>query len=107
MARAKNPRRVVLGNLRTLNRMMRYWTSMFDQSSKVYTGNCHEPMRARKPDEYIENDPVLLRSFARDARDTAEALDAIARYAERRAHEVERKRNADRDTTRGGLPGRG
>lgn len=88
--RRRNARRVILGDLRLINKWMQGQAALFNPGGKVYPGESGErEIRPRRRDEYIENQPAELRRFATGARKVAEALLLIAEYAEERADEVD------------------
>lgn len=89
MARERNARRVILDDLRTMSRWMRWAVGQFDQSGQVYGVDVLR-RRTRRPDEYIENQPATLRRFANAAREAANALLIIADKADQRARVIEK-----------------
>lgn len=80
--KTRNPRRVILDDLRLMNRWMKWAVNQFDVAGTIYGDG--QP-RQRRADEYIENQPAELRKFAESARTFAEAMLVIANKAEQAA----------------------
>lgn len=89
MARQRNVRVEILSDLRIVNRWMRWAVAEFRQTPKIYPSESGDgDIRARRPEEYRENQPEKLLEFAAGARKAAEALIIIAEKAEDRAYEI-------------------
>ncbi len=88
MSRERNPRRVIVEHLRNVNRWMRWAVTVADHGARTYDAATHR-LRPRTADEYLENDPALLREIAGGARDVAKAMTSLAAYMEAKAQALE------------------
>jgi hypothetical protein len=93
MARTRNPRNVILQDLRTVSRWMRWAISKFGGGASIYDTTLRR-IRPRSHAEFIENDPDALREFAIAAVQAAEALRRIAQFAFDAADAAEGRKEA-------------
>lgn len=77
MARNRNPRRIVLGRLRDLNRQFRHLTARWDQKQTVYSSELTHVQTLK-----INNEQVTLRGGWRPRRDDEKAELSLAYWAE-------------------------
>lgn len=93
MARTRNPRTVILDDLRLIKRWLGWYIGMFNPGKLIWDAEL-DATRPRVPADNIENRPDKLREFATRADEAAAALKQIADFAREAANAAEARKDS-------------